>query len=247
MRVKIIPYFSFLEQNKNILKELNRNFIIIVIDVLRATSTIVTALYNGALSVIPAETIKEAEKIKNEIKEENVLLCGEENSKKIENFDIGNSPLDYTRENVQNKIIILKTTNGSVVLKKSAEYFKNKMILICSFLNVIYLTEKIKELEKDILIICSGDNNNFSLEDFACAGLMINNLENYEYTDFERAAKLLIINFKNDYRRLFMESSHGRELYEKGFEEDLKFCSDVGIYNIIPFYKNGLIISKYKL
>lgn len=239
MNIKIITKLTDLnEQNY---KYLSQDFVIVVIDVLRATSTIVTALYSKALSVVPVTTVEEAENVKEKLHLENSLLCGEENSEKIPGFDLGNSPLLYSRETVEDKIIILKTTNGTQALRKCYKIFPDKQILIASLLNVIFVAQKLKNINKDILIICSGENGEYSLEDFACAGLILDLIDEYDADDLTKTAAYVVNYFNKDYLHLLTESAHGKELIEKGFHEDLKFCSEIGIYNIAPEYKEGAI------
>lgn len=239
MKIKVIS--AGYEIEKFEFKDFSKDFIIIVIDVLRASSTIVTALYWGANCIIPISSVSEAEKIRKKYKLNNSLLCGEENGVKIEGFDLGNSPLEFKKELIKEKILLMKTTNGTRILRECYKLFKNKNIYIASFLNIIFIIEKVKKINKDVLIVCSGSENNFSLEDFGCAGLILNGLEDYETDDFSKVSKFMIKYFNNDYKKLFLESFHGKNLLNKGFEEDLKFCSDVGIFNIAPIYKNGVI------
>ena len=153
MKIKILPTIKNIDSSDY--NGLNDDFIIVVIDVLRATSTIVTALYLGASSVIPVTSVKEAKKVQKNLHIENSLLCGEENIQKIEGFDLGNSPLEYEKEFIKNKIIIFKTSNGTKVLRKCYDLFSDKKMYIASFLASIGVS--IARIKTDSLRkICDG-------------------------------------------------------------------------------------------
>ena len=138
----------------------------VVIDVLRASSSVITALNNGAREVIPVETMEFAMKISGGQN----LLAGERNAMKIEGFDLGNSPLEFTEETVKGKSVILYTSNGSkaFVRAKFSEH-----LYVCSFMNIEAVANKLLEDEKDFIVLCAGSNGMFSLEDTVCAGKLI--------------------------------------------------------------------------
>src|SRR4030066_242814 len=145
----------------------------VVIDVLRASSTIVAALSNGAKEVVPVGTVEFAVKVSGGIFGGQALLGGERNTKKIEGFALGNSPSEYTKEVVNGKSIVFYSTNGSRAIVK-AKYSAN--LFICSFNNLKALAKHLKKLNEDVIILCSGNNNFFSLEDSVCAGMLISEM-----------------------------------------------------------------------
>ena len=145
----------------------------VVIDVLRASSTIITALTNGAKEVVPVGTVEFAVKVSGGIFGGQTLLGGERNTKKIEGFALGNSPSEYTKEIVSGKSIVFYSTNGSRAIVK-AKYSAN--LFVCSFNNLNALAKHLKKLNEDVIILCSGNNNLFNLEDSVCAGMLINEL-----------------------------------------------------------------------
>ncbi len=227
-----------------------KNKTVVVIDALRATSTISTALAHGAKEIIPAESIATAVRVaKGSI---NSLLCGERNGKIVEGFDLGNSPLDYKEEIVKDKMIALSTTNGTLTISKCKH---SKNCIIASFLNLGKVVEFIKTLNEDFIIICSGKLSQFSLEDTVCAGLLIRCLINnnseveYKLNDSELSALNLAEMYCLDngkvsdskIEEMFRISEHGKYLLENGMGDDLVFCSKVDSIPNLPMCKAGII------
>ncbi len=205
----------------------------VVIDVLRATSTAIVALNNGAREVIPVDKMEFAMKISGGQN----LLGGERNSKKIEGFDLGNSPLEYTRETVEGKSIIQYTTNGSKAVVR-AKF--SKRLFICSFPNMDAVAEKLVVLGEDVQILCAGSGGMFSLEDTVCAGMLIKKIEEkegaLEFSDSARASEILYEAFADDILGMLKNSEHGKELVEAGFESDLELIAQVNTIPIVPYF-----------
>ncbi|NOX18039.1 MAG: 2-phosphosulfolactate phosphatase [Chlorobi bacterium] len=215
---------------------------VVVIDVLRATSVILTALKNGAKEVIPVGTIEFAMKVSGNAFGGHTILGGERNTKKIEGFTFGNSPLEYTQENIEGKSIILFTTNGSkaIVKTKFAE-----RTLIGSFFNLEALAEFLVSLNNDVEILCSGANGMFCLEDTVCAGKLIRKIQKLngeiELTDASKASIELNGVFGKNIGEMLRNAEHGKKLIENGFEEDLDFISQIDIWDIIPRFESSVI------
>ena len=205
----------------------------LVIDVLRATSTIVTALSNGALLVKPVEKIEEA----INMKEKDLLLCGERNGLKIEGFDLGNSPLEYKKEIVKGKKIVLTTTNGT----KAIKLLKASKIIAVSFLNVSFAVNAVKNFE-EINIVCSGTNGKFSLEDFLLSGLIVKLLNRKDIDDASKVAMRYYESVENVESEI-RKSSHAQRLINLGFEKDIIFCSQIDLFNTVPILKNDAFIA----
>lgn len=217
--------------------------VIVVIDILRCTTTIVTALNNNAKFVIPASTIEKAMKF-YKMPGEKVLMCGERRGKKIGNFDLGNSPLEFIESVVSDKVIVITTTNGTEAILKSQ--LANR-IYMGSFLNFDAIVEKIKK-ESKVILLCSGKEGRFSLEDVVYAGRIINTLKKdidiqlKGETSF--VAEALGEKFQDIYEMLQL-SDHGKYLESIGMEKDLEMCSKQSITKIVPEFKAGKIfISK---
>ncbi len=220
----------------------------VVIDVLRAATTIVTAIANGAKEVIPVNTIGFAMKVSGNAFSGKTLLGGERNAKKIEGFPLGNSPLEYSEEIVKDKSIVLFTTNGTKAIVR-AKYSEN--LFICSFQNIDAIAKELVELNTDVEIVCAGSHGMFSLEDSVCAGCLINRIENYSneiiYSDASNCSLMLYDKFKNDLLGMLKESEHGKLLIENGFEKDLEFASRLDVHHIVPAYSSGVIKNKEKI
>lgn len=223
---------------------------VVVVDVLRASSTILTALVNGAKEVIPAENVSVAARISKGLG--NSILCGERNGKVIEGFKLGNSPFEYTPENVKSKSLIFSTTNGTVAIAKSKFA---KTCVIASFLNLNSVIEHLLAINDDFTIVCSGKLNDYCVEDSVYAGLLIsklfeiNNKANYTLLDsgyicYQLTKQLIYKNSKPDQHRvlnMFKKSEHGKYLLSLGFDKDLEYCSQINSLNNLPTFKNNII------
>ncbi len=214
----------------------------VVIDVLRATSTIATAINNGAKEIIPVASVEFAVKVSGGIFGGQTLLGGERNTKKIEGFALGNSPFEYTKEVVEGKSIVFFTTNGSKAIVKT-RYSEN--LFTCSFINMDAVANHLTALNNDIEIICSGRNNYFSIEDSVCAGMLISKIKEIKkdisLNDSGTAVTALYEKYKDNIVKMMRESDHGKILLENGFDTDLDYCGQTGILDIIPFYTNGVL------
>jgi len=217
--------------------------LVVIIDVLRASSTIVTALANGCRGFIPILSPGQAKKKAQQFEKERVLLGGEREGIKIEGFDLGNSPREYKREAVKDKTIIFSTTNGV----KTLEMVKGAhRIVIGSFLNLQAVCNYCTNYQGDILLICAGKDGRFSLEDTACAGMLIDSLKNTlsdicHESDANLTARLLYKKFGNNILEILRKSQHGRYLESIGLGEDLKFCSQLDFFHIVPIFRDGII------
>lgn len=214
----------------------------VVTDVLRATTTIVTALQNGAKEIIPVNSVEFAMQFSGNSFKGHTLLGGERNALKIEGFALGNSPIEYTEEIVKGKSIVLFTTNGSKAILK-AKFSQNLFIL--SFLNMDSVADKIINLNEDIEILCSGNYGKFSFEDSACAGMLISLLmekkDNIVMNDGSRVCKLIYDQNKNKLEKMLKSTEHGEKLIASGFIKDIEFAAKESIYNIVPYYNSGVI------
>jgi 2-phosphosulfolactate phosphatase len=219
---------------------------VIVLDVLRASSTITVALNNGAREIIPVASIESAVKISGSLFGEVTLRGGERNGKTIEGFNLGNSPLEYSETAVKGKSIIYCTTNGSVAMSKS-RYART--LAVGSFINLTAITDFMRNENKDFLFICAGRANtigNFSLEDAVCAGMMIQNLLKadsleVELSDSAKAAHALSKSFGRSILKMLKTSEHGKYLIEIGFAEDLKICAQVDSVPVLPILTGTVI------
>ena len=216
----------------------------VVIDVLRATTVITTALDNGAREVIPVKTVEEAQNLYATC--DNALRGGERNALKIEGFDLGNSPLEYKKKTVEGKTLILTTTNGTNALNniKGAD----EVVLAC-FRNAEAMANHLVGLShrgsRDIIIVCAGTEGRFSLDDGLCAGMLIELLK--QKTEVETDDLGLLLNrFYNESKdNLFSalsECYHLKRLFMLGFYDDIKFCLETNCVGTVPILKNDKIV-----
>jgi 2-phosphosulfolactate phosphatase len=212
----------------------------VVIDVLRATTVVVTALANGAKEVIPVSTVDFAMKVSGNAFSGQTLLCGERNTKKIEGFVLGNSPLEFTQDIVNGKSIILYTTNGSKTVVKAK--FSENLFVAC-FHNLPAVAKHLVGLNKDVEILCAGSNGNFNLEDAVCAGKLVNEIleikDDVEVGDSGRASMILTKSLGKNLLKMLKETEHGKLLIENGFMADIKECSLYGTKDVVPYFISG--------
>jgi 2-phosphosulfolactate phosphatase len=217
--------------------------LIVVIDVLRASSTIITALAYGCRGLVPILSPEQAKEKAQQFKKEEVLLGGEREGRKIKGFDLGNSPREYQKEIVEDRIIIFSTTNGVKTLERVRGAFR---IIIASFLNLQATFNYCSKFQGDILLACAGKEGYFSLEDTVCAGMLINSLRDIysdtcQEVDANLTAQVLYKKFGNNILEMLRKSQHGRYLESIGLRKDLEFCSQLDIFNIVPIFRDGLI------
>lgn len=214
---------------------------VIMIDVLRASSTIVTALAHSAKGVIPVADMGAGSKISQSMDTKNILLCGEKDGEKIEGYDLGNSPLEYTREVVQGKTIVLNTTNGTKALMRASLASE---ILVGSFLNMTTIAGYLKDKE-NIALVCAGWRGRLSLEDLLCAGNIIYELTGGELPetafDGAKVAFGLYEKFGDDIEKAVQSSNHAHRLKDIVGTEDLSYCSRVNATDVLPVMKEGII------
>ncbi|GIQ70696.1 2-phosphosulfolactate phosphatase [Xylanibacillus composti] len=214
----------------------------IVIDVLRATSTIVTALEFGSDGVIPVETVGQAKALKSGREEE--LLGGERYGRKIAGFDLGNSPFEYMKEQVKGKKIILTTTNGTRAIQKS---HKAQHILVGSLLNAASCARAAASFKRDIVIVCAGTQDQFSLEDGLCAGSLLEELlaheSSLEMGDFARAMLLAFKQCKGRLPEAILSAANAKRMVRQGWKADVLYCAKRNIYDIAPLLTNHVLES----
>lgn len=218
----------------------NKN--VVVIDVLRAGSTIITALNNGARGVIPASDMAEATKYAQNLDPVKYLLCGEKNGYKIEGFQLGNSPLEYTPEKVNDKTVILNTTNGTRAIARSHLAHK---VVIGTFLNLERVIDELNKSEREVLLICAGTNNRISIEDLLCAGAIVHGLTQGKLpddaTDGAKMAFILFEKFGNNITEVVRKSNNGEWLAKEYGEDEVAYCCQVDGISTLPVWRERVI------
>lgn len=233
MIASVIPHVDDLHSDQLI------NRTVVMIDTFRASSSMVTALANGTLFIIPAETVSGARKLSGT----GMLTGGERFGKSLEGFDLGNSPADYTPEKVKNKGIALTTTNGTRALLKAD---RASEILVGCFLNASACAEAIRALHRDVVFLCAGTRGEFSLEDGMAAGCIMNRLLNLdpsiELSDLAHALHLGYISCREHLVEVLSLSQAGRRLSVRGLRQDILDCLQVDRYSLVPRWKEGRIM-----
>jgi len=206
-------------ENYHLYEEYNE--IVVVIDVLRATSAICTAFDYGVESIIPVSTIEEA----RDYKSKGFIVAAERNGEIVEGFDLGNSPFGFMQDHLKGEKVVLTTTNGTKCIHMARG---GGQVVIGSLLNLDALSAWLKKQDKNVLILCSGWKGKFNLEDSICAGAIAEQLlESNRYQSVEDssiAAKYLYIHAKDNYLGFLKASSHRRRLKKLNMNADIKLC-----------------------
>lgn len=216
--------------------------VVVVIDMLRATSVITTAFINGCTEVIPYLTVEEARKKSSEFKSGQCVLGGERKAVKIEGFDLSNSPLEYTKDIVKDKTVIITTTNGTRTLTECA---KAKRVFVGAMINGKAVAEKLIEIGEDIVIANAGTNGQFSMDDFICSGYIINEMTKISsklyLSDIAKTANYIYEN-NTGIESFIKDARHYGVMKDLGLMKDIEYCMKKNITNIVPEYKDGHII-----
>ena len=219
--------------------------VVAVIDVLRMSTTIAVALANGARAVIPFDNSEEVVTRSKQLERGAFRLAGERRMLKMEGFDLGNSPLEHTREAVEGQTVLLTTTNGTKALLAVQGA---RDVVVASYVNLTAVSTMLRTALRggaDITIVCAGQDRQFALEDAACAGRYVHHiskrLSGMDVNDAALAASLIDRKYGENLMRLFNTAAHGRALAAAGFEGDLAACAAVDSFPVIPIYQDRMI------
>ena len=215
------------------------NSIVVIIDILRASSAICTAFANGAASIIPVGDVNEAK----EYKSKGYLVAAERDGFILDFADFGNSPFNFTREKVEGKTIVYSTTNGTGIVNMASSAHT---IAVGSFLNIGALTDWLIKQERDVLLFCAGWKNKFNIEDTVCAGaiadkLMASNLFS-TICDSTLAALDLWYLARSDLSGYIEKAAQRTRLRDKNLDDCLEFCLTFDFTDKIPIMKNGVLV-----
>lgn len=219
-----------------------RNQSAVVIDVFRASTTIVTALANGARTLIPVLTPEEAWARARDFPQAEVLLGGERGGEPIAGFHLGNSPRQYTPERVRDKVVIFTTTNGTRALAAASTA---AAAAVAGLVNVEAVSRWVAAQGRDLTVVCAGEAWGLSLEDTVGAGLLLEMLAEregpLELSDAARASVIVAAYYRPQPLRLLTDSAWSRELVRLGHGEDLSACLALSIYPYVPVLEHGVI------
>lgn len=213
--------------------------IIVVIDVLRATSAICAAFDNGVKELIPVSTIEEAK----DYQSKGYLVGAERKGQIVEGFDFGNSPYSYMKPEVKDQTVVLSTTNGTKSINIAKDYGQ---VVIGALTNLDVLNQWLEKQDKNILCLCSGWQNKFNLEDTICAGAITDYLlstgQFRSVEDSSIAAKYIYLSAKDNVLGYLKSSSHRRRLKSLNLNEDIKYCLTPNQTPVIPVLKGDRLV-----
>ena len=218
------------------------NAVVVIIDVFRATSTIAAALHNGAKCVIPVDEVAKAIEVSKQI---DGIAAGERDGKLAEGLQHGNSPLEYSKDFIKDKTLVLTTTNGTKLLQMALDN-KATTIITGSFPNLSAVCTFLINENKNVVLGCAGWKDRFNLEDTLFAGAVIAKIkESFTiHCDSSLTAELLYNQHKDNLIDFASTLTHYHRLVERfGLIEDIKFCLTPDGANVLPLYENGKLIA----
>lgn len=220
--------------------------VVLVVDVLRASTSIAAALANGARAVIPFEGVDEAIIRARSLERSDVLLAGERKMAPIQGFDLGNSPREFTADVVTGKTIVMTTTNGTTTLGSIVGAAE---VLVGAFANysaVLAWLRAAARAGKSLTIVCAGSHGRFALEDAICAGRFVRGVARRgiqpELGDAANVAAIVDRRMGADLQAVLRESEHGRALIEAGLGDDVTYCAAIDTHAVVPVYKDRQVV-----
>lgn len=214
---------------------------VIVIDVLRCTTSIICAVMNGASKVIPAREAGDAVAFAGRIGAKDCVLGGERGGVRLPDFRLGNSPSEYSAANVRGKTVIISTSNGTGAIH---DVRSANTVLIGAMINRSAVAERAAALDGDVLIVCAGTAGAVSADDICAAGSIIDAVcslrDDCALSDIAYLSRFLYGAWRSGEFDL-SKTAHYSRLTQLGFGEDLRFCLQEDITDVVPVYSNGII------
>ncbi len=217
--------------------------IVVIIDVLRATSTIATALHNGAKAIIPVDSVAECIRIGKQIE---AITAGERDGRVAEGLEYGNSPFEYPGTFIAGKTLVLTTTNGTKLLHMALEKGAPE-IITGSFPNLSAVCEHLIKKNRNVVLACAAWKDKVNIEDTLFAGAVIERIKehfnvlcdssNIAYTLYRTASEDMFAFMKEH------DASHYHRLINYGLEKDIRYCLTPDVANVLPLYKEGKLVS----
>ena len=212
--------------------------IVVVIDVLRATSVICTAFHYGVKKIIPISSIEEA----SIYLKKGFHVAAERKGEIVNGFKLGNSPLTYMNDDLEGQTLVITTTNGTKAIETAKDC---KQLLIGSFLNLDALSNYLIQMNKNVLLLASGWQGKFCLEDTICAGAICDQLLKTNkfdsVNDTTVASKYLFQSAQSNYFGYLKASSHRKRLKKLKLNEDIKYCLTPNLTDVIPFREDNYL------
>lgn len=216
-----------------------KNSIVVIIDVLRATSTICTALYNGAARVIPVASVEECVNIGRAV---GGITAGERDGRIADGLVHGNSPFEYSRDFIENQTLVLTTTNGTKLLHMAKDAIQ---IVTGSFPNISAVCDYLAAQGQNVILGCAAWKDRVNLEDTLFAGAVVSRIKSHFdiNCDAAIAAETLYNAAKSDIYTFMKQASHYKRLANYGLEKDIEYCLTADKANVLPLFKNGELIA----
>lgn len=215
------------------------NQIVVVVDVFRATTSMIAAFDHGAKEIIPVAEVDEA----RSLKQKGFVVAGERDGTKLEFADYGNSPIEFETKDIKGKTLVFTTTNGTSALKHAAV---DHTVFIAAFSNLKSLSKHLIQLQANVLILCAGWKNQFSLEDTLCAGALSELLSDTDKFRLAGDAALAALSLwqasAQNLTDVLGNAEHAKRLRNLGQEKDIAFCLQHDTSAAIPVFRNGILI-----
>lgn len=214
------------------------NTIVVVADVFRATSCMVTAFAYGVQSIIPVATVEEC----RQWQERGYLAAAERNARKVEGFELDNSPFTYMDEQIRGVNIAMTTTNGTLAITRSRGAVK---VLVGSFLNLDAIARYLKTEPYDVLVLCAGWKGRVNMEDTLFAGALVERLKE----SFAMAEDSVIMAWRlycqgqDNLPSYLSHSSHIQRLQRLGIQKDITYCLQHDLYDVVPVLRGNALVS----
>ena len=212
--------------------EREKDSIVVVVDIFRASTTMCAALANGAQSIITVASTEEAV----QYKKQGYLVGAERNVKRCDFADFGNSPFDYTPEKVEGKTIVFTTTNGTQAIEKASDCYK---LVVGAFSNISAIVGLCAAEKKDVIVLCAGWNNKFNIEDSLYGGVLVDRLFRYGFTcgsDAAVVAKDMWKEAQNDVRKYIDRAEHIKRLDVNGLQDSVDYCLTEDTVSFVPVF-----------
>ncbi|HEX6316860.1 MAG TPA: 2-phosphosulfolactate phosphatase [Gemmatimonadaceae bacterium] len=220
--------------------------VVLVVDVLRASTSIAAALHHGARAVIPFQGVDEAITRARTLERSEVVLAGERKMAPIPGFQLGNSPKEFTPEVVSGKIVVMTTTNGTAALAHNLGAAEVVVGCFANYSAVLAWLRAAARSGKSIVIVCAGTNGRFALEDAICAGRFVRGIERRgiqpEVGDAANVAAIIDRRMGGDLPAVLRNSEHGRALIEAGHGDDVTYCAGIDTHPVVPIYRDRQVV-----
>jgi 2-phosphosulfolactate phosphatase len=219
------------------------NALVVIIDVLRATSTIATALHHGARYVVAVDSVAACMELGRQI---NAITAGERDGRIAEGLAHGNSPFEYPREFIQGRVLVLTTTNGTKLLHMALDKGA-KQIVTGSFGNMSVLSDYLRRQGQNVILACAAWKDKVNLEDLLFAGCLITRIKDHFSIccDSSAIAETLYLEAQNDLYEFLKskQAAHFLRLTGYGLEKDIRYCLSFDLAPVLPFFEEGKLIA----